>query len=72
MKMYLRGKYGWREVVFNSINWKGHKLGIDGLSWNKKITVMNMIHKWLPVNAREKKFDDDGNEVCQGCGVVES
>ena len=71
-KIYLKEKYGWNEEAFESINWGGHKMALDGLTWTQQIVVMKLIHRWLPTNSRKKKFDKHEEDKCKACGEVET
>ena len=33
---------------------------------------MELIHRWLPTNARKKKFDKNEEERCKACRGVET
>jgi hypothetical protein len=48
---YYTDKYKWTEATINSIDWKSHGLPISYFTGRKQKTILQFIHKWLPLNA---------------------
>ena len=70
-KEYLQHKNKWSKYIINAIDWQGMEGYLKGLTIQKRLSTLQLIHNWqntgqqkaLFANAKQKHKDDADQEL---------
>jgi hypothetical protein len=64
---YYKEKYNWTKACINSIDWKSHGTAISYFTGRTKKTILQYIHKWLPLIASHSLQAEGSGRLCPFC-----
>ena len=71
LKMFLMEKYGWNEVMFQSVCWEAHQTELHKIPIIRRPTLIKYIHGWLATKQRRYREGAFKDPLCPLCGSEE-
>jgi hypothetical protein len=67
LRHYMQTKYQWSEPVADTIDWMIHAAALQNFTQNRRKTLTQLIHEWLPVKGHPGRHLTNLNRLCPTC-----
>jgi hypothetical protein len=64
---FYQTKYNWSNECIETINWKQHGDALSSITGRQQKTVLQFIHKWLPINTSHSQQAEGTGRLCPYC-----